>query len=36
MRHVYGRGDIGVNPYCALFTGDAVVWITYVIWTDIS
>jgi len=28
MRHVYGRGDIGVSSYCALFTGDAVVWNT--------
>ena len=28
MRHVYGRGDIGARSYCALFTGDAVVWNT--------
>ena len=28
MRAYNGRGDIGVGSYCALFTGDAVVWNT--------
>jgi len=31
MRHVYGRGDIGVGCYLGLFTGDAVIGCSYII-----